>query len=97
MLDPKQGTSPISEVATQDVHSKILGIDSIWVPLVVGGQGVAVAHLMDHIQHPTVGTQVALMAIMVLSMVFPLGRGIHEFFLRRRHRKEKPVGEAASA
>jgi uncharacterized protein HemY len=38
-----------------------------------------------------------MIAIVVLSMVFPMGRDIHEFFLRRRDRKAKRAAEAASA
>lgn len=96
MQEIKPVTSAIHAENAEEVQSKSFGMDSVWVPVVVGGQAVAAFYLAEQIPHHTPLTQVALMAIVVLSMVFPMGRDIHEFFLRRRLKKSKRAAETAS-
>lgn len=97
MQDNKHATSEISKQASEEVKSMAFGMDSVWVPIVVGGQAVAAIFLADQIQVRTVWTQTSVVAIVLLSMVFPLGRYIHESFIRRRLRKTKRTAETASA
>lgn len=97
MQDIKPVTSATPAENAEEVQSKAFGMDSLWVPVVVGGQAVAAFYLAEQIPHHTPLTQAALIAIVVLSMVFPMGRDIHEFFLRRRLRKAKRAAETTSA
>jgi hypothetical protein len=97
MQSNKPDTNVVTPANAEELHSKAFGMDSLWVPVVVGGQAIAAFYLAEQIHDKTVGTQAAIIAIVVLSMVFPMGRDIHEFFLRRRHRKAKRAAEAASA
>lgn len=97
MQDSKADSNAVTPANSEEVHSKAFGMDSLWVPVVVSGQAIAAFYLAEQIHDKTVWTQAAMIAIVVLSMVFPMGRDIHEFFLRRRNRKAKRAAEAAIA